>query len=494
MGLLCSLLLLAACHSDDNEPLPADGETRTVTLTLNLPEAMTRSAVSPEEMPTRYLMQVIEDGTPGTVETLTGELTRTFSLYIDRNYEFLFWADQGDSYYTYTDLQNIQAATAANESMGIAYRGYYTWNGSDTSINLTLDFAVSKITLVNTTSPLYYGNTVSVTLDKAYTAISAKDGVKDPSAAYTYTQDITTTVDPDEDVATFYVMTKADEEQNITVTVNDTDVATVTATPSPGKYLKLSGNIGGASIVPQESLSITVSLGEWGDIAISLPDKLTDATVASAFLQGSGTDDDPYLIQSAADFKCYQNGNYEESYVRLETDIQITSAAWSPIGIDEGGTFDGGNHTISGTLTVNTQEVDFGLFGRIGGTVCNLTMDVDMTVTGNGTHSHIGSIAGSLIYGTIENCTNDGNIDASDTTSEYTHYTGGIVGEAISSSIKRCTNTGSVTEGKGGEVFVGGIAGFAQSTILENNAILENNVLDGNSPTTEVGNNEEYQY
>ena len=43
MGLLCSLLLLAACHSDDNEPLPADGETRTVTLSLNLPEAMTRS-------------------------------------------------------------------------------------------------------------------------------------------------------------------------------------------------------------------------------------------------------------------------------------------------------------------------------------------------------------------------------------------------------------------------------------------------------------------
>ena len=136
---------------------------------------MTRSAVSPEEIPTRYLMQVIEDGTPGTVETLTGELTRTFSLYIDRNYEFLFWADQGEDYYTATNLQDIKVATAANESMGIAYRGYYEWNGSDTSINLTLDFAVSKITLVNTTDELYYDNTISVTLEKAYTAISAKD-------------------------------------------------------------------------------------------------------------------------------------------------------------------------------------------------------------------------------------------------------------------------------------------------------------------------------
>ena len=483
MGLLCSLLLLAACHSDDNEPLPADGETRTVTLTLNLPEAMTRSAVSPEEMPTRYLMQVIEDGTPGTVETLTGELTRTFSLYIDRNYEFLFWADQGDSYYTYTDLQNIQAATAANESMGIAYRGYYTWNGSDTSINLTLDFAVSKITLVNTTNPLYYGNSVSVTLEKAYTAISAKDGVKGSSAPYPYTKQITTTIAPDKEVATFYVMTKADEEQNITVKVNTTDVATVTVAPSPGTYLTLSGNIGGASIVPQESLSITVSLGEWGDIAISLPSKLTDATIASASLQGSGTETDPYRITSGADLLCYLNpySSYtgSEKHARLETDIEITRTNWEPTYLD--GTFDGGNHTISGTLTGNTSGM-FGLFSTIGGTVCNLTMDVDMTVTGNGGQICVGSIAGTLSGGAIENCTNDGDIDTSGTTGEYTNYTGGIVGNANGGSIEYCTNTGRVTGGKGGQVFIGGIAGVATS-----DTILENNYLTGNSPTTEVG-------
>ena len=484
MGLLCSLLLLAACHSDDNEPLPADGETRTVTLTLNLPEAMTRSAVSPEEMPTRYLMQVIEDGTPGTVETLTGELTRTFSLYIDRNYEFLFWADQGDSYYTYTDLQNIQAATAANESMGIAYRGYYTWNGSDTSINLTLDFAVSKITLVNTTNPLYYDNSVSVTLEKAYTAISAKDGVKGSSAPYPYTKQITTTIAPDKEVATFYVLTKADEEQNITVKVNTTDVAAVSATPSPGTHLKLSGDIGGASTVPQESLSITVSLGEWGDIPIKFdPNVLSDYTIASASLQGEGTETDPYRITSGADLLCYMTYGLgytdSEKHARLETDIEITRTNWEPTYLD--GTFDGGNHTISGTLTGNTSGM-FGLFSTIGGTVCNLTMDVDMTVTGNGADIRVGSIAGSLMGGTIESCTNDGNINASDTTGEYTNCTGGIVGEAVRGSIKGCTNTGSVTGGKGGEAYVGGIAGVATS-----DTILENNYLTGNSPTTEVG-------
>ena len=446
---------------------------------------MTRSAVSDEEMPTRYLMQVIEDGTPGAVETLTGELTRTFSLYINRNYEFLIWADRGKDYYNADNgLQNIQVATAAGESMGIAYRGYYEWNGTDTSINLTLDFAVSKITLINTTDELHYDNTVSVTLEKAYTAISAKDGVLNQSAAYTYTKQIDETIAPDEKVATFYVMTKADEEQNITVKVNNTDVAAVAATPSPGTYLKLSGNIGGASIVPQESLSITVSLGEWGDIPIKFgPNVLSDYTIASTSLQGSGTDTDPYRITSGADLLCYLTYGLgytdSEKHARLETDIEITRTNWDPTYLE--GTFDGGNHTISGTLTGNISGM-FGLFSYIGGTVCNLIMDVDMTVTGNGAYIRVGSIAGALLGGTIESCTNDGDIDASDTTGELTNYTGGIVGEANGGSIERCTNAGSVTGGKGGEVFVGGIAGYAQS-----GAILENNVLDEDSPTTEVG-------
>ena len=124
----------------------------------------------------------------------------------------------------------------------------------------------------------------------------------------------------------------------------------------------------------------------------------------------------------------------------------------------------------------------FGLFSYIGGTVCDLIMDVDMTVTGNAAQVCIGSIAGTLPGGTIENCTNNGNIDASDTTGEYTNYTGGIVGHANGGSIEGCTNTGRVTGGKGGEAYVGGIAGHATS-----NAILENNVLDEDSPTTEVG-------
>ena len=236
--------------------------------------------------------------------------------------------------------------------------------------------------------------------------------------------------------------------------------------------------------MPQEFLSITVSLGEWGDIAIEFDKILTDATIASASLQGSGTETDPYLITSGADLLCYLNpySNYtgSEKHARLETDIEINRTNWEPIYLE--GTFDGGNHTISGTLTGNASG-PFGLFSVIIGTVCDLIMDVDMTVTGNSANIHIGSIAGALFTGgTIENCTNDGDIDASGTTGELTNYTGGIVGEVSRGSIEGCTNTGRVTGGKGGEVLVGGIVGSAAAE-----AKLENNVFNEGTPAKEVG-------
>ena len=45
----------------------------------------------------------------------------------------------------------------------------------------------------------------------------------------------------------------------------------------------------------------------WDNVTIELDNLLTDATVASTFLQGTGTKDDPYLINNPADFKRYMN-------------------------------------------------------------------------------------------------------------------------------------------------------------------------------------------
>ena len=472
MGLLCSLslLLLAACHSDDNEPIPADGQSRTVTITLNLPEAMTRSEVGDDEMPTRYLMQVIDNGTPGAVEDITATKGTTRDLYITHSYEFLFWADRGEDCYTATDLQDIRVADEADGTMGIAYRGSAIWNGTDTAIDVSLDFAVCKITLVNTTSILWRDNSVSVRLEKAYSSLSAKSGVTGTAAPYTYTKQITVDIDPDTDIATFYALTKADEEQDITVLCNDTEIATASAKPSPGQHLTLRGNIGGASQEPTASVDITVSIKQWADVSISLASLLTDATKASPSLEGEGTAEKPFLIQNAADLKCYINDfyTYSDSYVRLESDIEITSTGWKPIDIDVDGTFDGGGHTISGEMTVIEGSVGmyYGLFGQLlrGAAIQNLEVSANISVA-PATPSGLFYAGGIAAYlqpeGSITNCTYSGTLTVKGDLSEDDVVIGGIVGYN-GGTISGCTFSGTidVTGVTGGDFQLGGIAGY----------------------------------
>ena len=499
MGLLCSLslLLLAACHSDDNEPIPADGQSRIVTITLNLPEAMTRSAVGDDEMPTRYLMQVIDNGTPGEVRDITATKGTTLDLYITHSYEFLFWADRGEDCYTATDLQDIRVADEADGTMGIAYRGSAIWNGTDTAIDVSLDFAVCKITLVNTTSTLWRDNSVSVRLEKAYSSLSAKSGVTGNAASYTYTEKITADIAPDTDIATFYALTKADEEQDITVLCNNTEIATASAKPSPGQHLTLSGNIGGASQEPTASVVITVAIKQWADVSISLASLLTDATEASPSLAGKGTADDPFLIQNAADLKCYiDNYIYGRSYVRLESDIEITSTDWTPIDIDLNGTFDGGGHTISGEITVIEGSIgeNYGLFGVLPPEAAiqdlEVSANISVPVPATGTPSggfYAGGIAARLMNSKITNCTYSGTLTVKGDLSEDDVVIGGIAGYN-DGTISGCTFSGTIdVTGVTGVTDVdfiklGGIAGFSGGGTLADDNKDTGTIRDMHSP------------
>ena len=490
MGFLCSLLLLASCHSDDNEPTLMDDEPQTVTISINLADAYTRTVNENEDSELRYLwMQVIDNGTKGRVEELTlsdNTATTSLKLYPSHSYTFLFWADDG-TYDSATDLTNV-AYDAQGTKAGLAYAARVDWNGEAT-INANLTHVTSKVTL-KTTTKVWAGNQLTLTIPSSdlYRGYNVLEGVpagqspEDYTYDYTPETDITATEDNPVELFSFYVLA-ADETQDITISCNDQSI-TVPVNLSGGKHIILTGDVGGltSELPTNADLQVTIS-DTWDKVNIDLdPTKLTDTTVASEKLQGDGTDTDPYRITSGADLLCYLTYGLgytdSEKHARLETDIEITRTNWEPTYLD--GTFDGGNHTISGTLTGNTSG-PFGLFRTISGTVCNLIMDVDMTVTGNGADIRVGSIAGALQGGTIENCKNYGNIDASGTTGESTNCTGGIVGNAYGDSIEGCTNTGSVTGGKGGKAYVGGIAGCAQSTILENN------VLAGNSPVTEVG-------
>ena len=194
-----------------------------------------------------------------------------------------------------------------------------------------------------------------------------------------------------------------------------------------------------------------------------------------------------------------------EHYIKLTSDIDLgnyTGGQWTPIGGAQNadtlldfyhfkGHFDGCNHTITVNINVSGQGVDTrhheaGLFGVIsGGSVRNLR--VSGNVKGGATYStfkyntdptlYVGGVACILEYGTIDNCSFNGNIElgvrsSTECSSACFAHAGGIVAEAgsfnagpVTLYINNCRvgSTAaakiSVTSNIGHWPSVGGIAG-----------------------------------
>ena len=177
---------------------------------------------------------------------------------------------------------------------------------------------------------------------------------------------------------------------------------------------------------------------------------------------GTADNDTTNVIQigSAEDLaKIGKDGNYplSGSYL-LTANIDLGGSGgspWTPIGTSGTpftGTFNGGDHTISGLY------IDKGLFGYVGtsGTVQNLT--VSGTVSGD---LYVGGVVG-YNAGTVENCANTS--DVTGTGSGNYIYVGGVVGYNTGGTVTNCYNTGSVT-GRGIHTYVGGIVGMNYATL-----------------------------
>jgi len=155
-------------------------------------------------------------------------------------------------------------------------------------------------------------------------------------------------------------------------------------------------------------------------------------------LQGTGTAEDPFLINNIDDLKLFRNlvnsgTRYNGQYVKLTADIDLNDEEWTPIGdrnVDQGsflGTFDGDNHTISNLWISEWTKTGAGFFSEVGlqteyvsGTVRNLTFN---NVTIVSSQSYVGVIAQAPSGALIENVHVTGDI----TISGY-GYVGGIVG------------------------------------------------------------------
>ena len=196
------------------------------------------------------------------------------------------------------------------------------------------------------------------------------------------------------------------------------------------------------------SSAITPEAGKFYNITLDKDKGYTD--------DGQGN----YTVTSAEGLKNIAKLVNEEG----QTDIDITltgnitlTGDWTPIGDNNNqytGTFDGGDHTITG-LTVTTSDQYAGLFGYIGsgGKVKDVTLK-DVKIESNNGMGYVGGVAG-WSYGNIENCSVSGSVSGSGNNGTA----GGVVGFQVGGSLTGCSSSATVK----GVTYAGGIAGSTNS-------------------------------
>lgn len=199
-------------------------------------------------------------------------------------------------------------------------------------------------------------------------------------------------------------------------------------------------------------------------------EKKWDGKTMTQPASGSGTKNDPHLIDTGAELAWFadqvKNGKVTLC-AKLTADIDLNGHPWTPIGSfgsskNYQGTFDGCNSTVNG-LQVSDKSYA-GLFGVIGasGVVERLIVAGTISITsvsGNGIDNvGAGGIAG-YCKGTIFQCFS--SVDISNTGMNYSAVAGGIVGRAAEDAIvDSCNNYGTVGSQKNIN-YAGGIVGVA---------------------------------
>ena len=271
-------------------------------------------------------------------------------------------------------------------------------------------------------------------------------------------------------------------------------------------------------------------------------------SVATGFESGDGSEANPYVIKTAAQFLFFAqsvNGGeagaghvtYEGKYIRLDADINLNNKQWTPIGLNskdaEGnprsfnGTFDGNNHTISGLYFDETDKgyptTDVGLFGRImyatiknlyvfgseihgaryvgglvgrmslGSQIINCYVKVD-NISGEAVGGIVGraqeksdSLNATYLRNLILLCEFEGlEVLGDNKRIGNTAYTGGIVGVAGDTDIRYCVNNADVTlKANGAGANAGGIIGCHGAS--SGNVLVDHCINLGDVSHTEKG-------
>lgn len=185
------------------------------------------------------------------------------------------------------------------------------------------------------------------------------------------------------------------------------------------------------------------------------------AASGQGYSGGTGQPNDPYLIATAQDLIDLGNTpDHYDKHFRLVADIDLSGytfdraviapdvddARSSLHGVMFSGVFEGSGHVIR-HLCIEGEGC-LGLFGSLSpdSVVSNLGLE-DASVTGTGTGSEVGALAGTS-WAFVTNCYSSGTVAGGDDV-------GGLIG-CHGGSASNCYSLGAVT---GGSLFVGGLMG-----------------------------------
>lgn len=207
-----------------------------------------------------------------------------------------------------------------------------------------------------------------------------------------------------------------------------------------------------------------------------------DMAEATSFASGTGTEADPYIIETVGQLKYMEKMTQEDKYFyngkffKLDNDLTI-NGEWTPIGTSTKpfhGTFDGNGHTIYGNLKFTDVATNgaVGLFGHAGNNavIKNLTNRATITSTSDTNGNFTGAIVGRAVNNlTMQNCSNYGVVKGG------TSFVGGLIGKVdlttknqnYTTIIEACHNEGNVTCTYAGEKTssVGGIVGVVNGNV-----------------------------
>lgn len=190
-----------------------------------------------------------------------------------------------------------------------------------------------------------------------------------------------------------------------------------------------------------------------------------DGSVAERFSGGSGTETDPYLIESGAELAylskfCAEGGNTSGLYYELTADIDLANNVFTPIGPSSTnqfkGIFNGAGNTIS-NLKIDRTESLSGLFGRVNGaTIQDLTID-HATITS--TSGNVGALVGAA-YGT---CTITNCVVKNSSVTGGSNLTGGLIGYS-GTAVSKCAVIDTTVSGT---EYVGGLIAQVGKAVTE---------------------------